>query len=101
MREIQRLDIYKESINKEIVPCIVIESDIYDSIVVPLLDYVNDVEDIYCSVETKTLGKKYAVMSKLVLIRTKRLTEEKFIERLPDVPVLAELAKCYDKLFVG
>ena len=40
-------------------------------------------------------------MSKLVLIRTKRLTEEKFIERLPDVPVLAELAKCYDKLFVG
>ena len=58
MREIQRLDIYKESINKEIVPCIVIESDIYDSIVVPLLDSVNDVEDIYCSVETKTLGKK-------------------------------------------
>ena len=56
MREIQRLDIYKESINKEIVPCIVIESDIYDSIVVPLLDSVNDVEDIYCSVETKTLG---------------------------------------------
>ena len=46
MREIQRLDIYKESINKEIVPCIVIESDIYDSIVVPLLDSVNDVEDI-------------------------------------------------------
>lgn len=80
MREIQRLDIYKESINKEIVPCIVIESDIYDSIVVPLLDSVNDVEDIYCSVETKTLGKKYAVMSKLVLIRTKRLTEENLLK---------------------
>ena len=41
------------------------------------------------------LGKKYAVMNKMVTVDQRRLTE--FVEKLPETPVLAELKKCYDK----
>ena len=86
--------------DKGTIPCVIIQSDeanMYSptTIVVPLLDSANEVEDIYCSIETKMLGKKYAVMNKMVTVDQRRLTE--FVEKLPETPVLAELKKCYDK----
>lgn len=100
MSEIKRLDVYKVCIDKETVPCVVMQGNMGNmysptTIVVPLLDSVNDVEDVYCSIETKTLGKKYAVMNKIVTVDQRRLTE--FVEKLPETPVLAELKKCYDE----
>lgn len=100
MKKIKRLDICKVILNKEkqeIIPCVVIQNDIANTysptvIVVPLEDNVKDT-DVYCLVQTKTFGKKYAIVNRLVTVNKKNIVSEEAIESISATDILVEVNK--------